>query len=100
MVNWSAQGHVAGRKEELAFRRRLLAPEHKLRSTVLHWPKITGLIKGRARTHYQILVTLAAGSFFYIALAATFLPSVRARCPFLAPFLSLVRLLHWCHLIL
>lgn len=57
---------------------------------MLHLPKITQLINGRAKIHCQVLVTPASSSFFYIAHSATFLPSVRAHYPFLAPCQSLL----------
>lgn len=55
----------------------------KLRSAVLHLPEITRLTDGRARSHYQVPVTPASSSSFYIALCAAFLPNVGV---FLAPF--------------
>lgn len=57
---------------------------------MLHVPLITQLIKGRARGHYHVLVTPASSPSFHIAHSATFLPSVRAHCPFLAPCLSVL----------
>ena len=83
MVQESAYVHTTARKNEMASGPRHAAAKHKLRSAMLHLPKITGLTDGRGRSHYQVPVTPASSSFFYISLCATFLPTVRA---FLAPF--------------